>query len=185
MTHNRSSTRCMVILGRTYADGREADYRAVNALQAQYRITPLSVSAWGSDYQPVAPPVDANPGISMTDKPQQVILAMGSDGYFNWMSQRMCEAAPAHPAVQEEWKDLPTTALKKIEENQSSLGKQSNGWLVTKGLGAYKTDYLKRAVVAAFGWPANLQTDAVYPYTKVNAREKRHPSMASGQSRCT
>ena len=31
-----------------------------------------------------------------------------------------------------------------------------NGWVVTKGLGVYGTDYMKRAVVAAFGWPANL-----------------------------
>ena len=31
-----------------------------------------------------------------------------------------------------------------------------NGWVDPKGLGAYGTDYMKRAVVAAFGWPANL-----------------------------
>ena len=28
---------------------------------------------------------------------------------------------------------------------------------------------MKRAVVAAFGWPANLQEDAVYPYTEVDS----------------
>ena len=44
-----------------------------------------------------------------------------------------------------------------------------NGWVVTKGLGVYGTNYMKRAVVAAFGWPANLQQDAVYPYTKVDS----------------
>jgi hypothetical protein len=36
------ATRYMVILGRTYADGTEQDYKEVNALQAQYKITPLS-----------------------------------------------------------------------------------------------------------------------------------------------
>ena len=40
---------------------------------------------------------------------------------------------------------------------------------ITKGLGVYGTDYMKRAVVAAFGWPANLQDDAVYPYTEVDS----------------
>src|SRR5215471_393514 len=89
MQHIPSATRYMVILGRTYANGTDADYKAANALQAQYRITPLA--AWGKPYTPKAPPVDANPGISMTDKPQAVILAMGTEGYFNWMTKRMCE----------------------------------------------------------------------------------------------
>jgi hypothetical protein len=71
MTHYEFGSRYMLILGRTYANGSDADYRAVNALQAQYTITPLS--AWGKPYTPKAPPVDANPGISMTDKPQAVI----------------------------------------------------------------------------------------------------------------
>ena len=40
---------------------------------------------------------------------------------------------------------------------------------MTKGVGAYGTDYMKRAVLAAFGWPANLQQDAVYPYIEVDS----------------
>ena len=28
---------------------------------------------------------------------------------------------------------------------------------------------MKRAVAAAFGWPANLPEDAVYPYTQVDS----------------
>jgi hypothetical protein len=52
MKHFPIATRYMVILGRTYAD-------AVNELQAQYKITPLS--AWGKPYTPVAPPVNTYP----------------------------------------------------------------------------------------------------------------------------
>jgi hypothetical protein len=52
---------------------------------------------------------------------------------------------------------------------KNTLGEVVNGWVVTKGLGIYGMDYLKRAVVAAFGWPANRQEDAVYPYTEVDA----------------
>jgi hypothetical protein len=194
MKHISAATRYIVILGRTYADGTEADYKATNALQAQYRITPLS--AWGKPFTPVAPPVDANPGISMTDKPQAVILAMGTEGYFNWLSKRMCADSPAYPAdapalarfakigfepckpfalskldpaVQTALKDLPRTALDRIGANQKSLGVMVNGWQITKGLGQYGTDYMKCAVVAAFGWPANLQDDAVYPYTTIDA----------------
>lgn len=194
MTHIKSATRYVVILGRTYANGTDADYKIANALQAQYKITPLA--AWGKPFTPAAAAVDPNPGISMTDKPQEVILAMGTEGYFNWLSKRMCDAAPAYPAdgpmlakiakigiepckpfslakldpaVQAALKDLPKTALDKIGANQKSLGTEANGWLMTKGLGTYGTDYMKRAVVAAFGWPANLQDDAVYPYTTVDA----------------
>ncbi len=193
MKHIPIATRYMVILGRTYADGTEEDYKAVNALQAQYRITPLS--SWGKPFTYAAPPVNPNPGFSMTASPQQAILDLGTAGYFDLMAKLMGGAAPAaaedapmvasmarlgivpgqpfdmgklDPAVQAALKDLPQVALKKIEANKASLGVIANRWVVTKGLGIYGTDYLKRAVVAAFGWPANRQEDAVYPYTTVD-----------------
>lgn len=197
MKHILSATRYMVILGRTYADGTEKDYEAVNALQAQYKITPLS--AWGKPYtfQPGA--TNPNPGFSMTDKPQKAILDMGTAGYFNLLARLMGGPAPPakedapivaelakigitpgtpfdmsklDPAVQVALKDVPTEALKKIEANKENLGGMVDGWVITKGLGVYGTDYMKRAVVAAFGWPANLQDDAVYPYTEVDSGGK-------------
>ena len=198
MTHIPVATRYMVILGRTYADGTDPDYKAVNALQAQYKITPLA--SWGKPYTPKSPPVDPNPGISMTDKPQEVILAMGTKGYFDWLAKRMCKDAPAYaadapalarfakigiepckpfpmdkldPAVQVALKDLPKTALEKIGANQRTLGQVADGWQITKGLGVYETDYMKRGVVAAFGWPANLQADAVYPYAMVDSKGQK------------
>ena len=194
MQHTPIATRYMAILGRTYANGTEQDYTAVNELQAQYKLTPLS--SWGKPYAPVAPPVNPNPGFNMTAKPQEAILAMGTVGYFNLMAKLMDGIAP--PAaddapmlasmakigiapgkpfemskldapVQAALQDIPQSALKKIEANKDILGAIVNGWVVTKGLGTYGTNYLKRAVVAAFGWPANQQDDAVYPYTEVDA----------------
>jgi len=53
------------------------------------------------------------------------------------------------------------------------MGQVVDGWVITKGLGVYGTDYMKRAVVAAFGWPANLQDDAVYPYTEVDSEGQK------------
>ena len=76
------------------------------------------------------------------------------------------------PAVQAALKDIPETALKKIETNKESMGAVVNGWVVSKGLGTYGTNYIKRAVVAAFGWPANQEKDAVYPYTEVDWGQK-------------
>jgi hypothetical protein len=165
-------------------------------LQAQYKFTPLA--AWGKPYTPVAPPVNADPGFSMTDNPQSVILAMGTEGYFNMLARLMGGAAPPaaddtamlanmakigvvpgkpfemsklDPAVQAALKDIPQSALKKIEENQGAMGeKVAGGWVISKGLGSYgPTTYMKRAVVAAFGWPANQEVDAVYPSTEVDA----------------
>jgi hypothetical protein len=194
MKHFPMATRYIVILGRTYADGTDQDYKAVNDLQAQYKVTPLS--AWGKSFTPMAPPVNPNPGFSMTDKPQSAILAMGTEGYFNLMAKLMGGDAPPaaedapmlasmakigivpgkpfemsklDPAVQAALKDIPQSALKKIEGNKESLGAVVNGWVVTKGLGTYGTNYIKRAVVAAFGWPANQEKDAVYPYTEVDS----------------
>ncbi len=195
MKHIPAATRYIVILGRTYADGTEKDYKAVNALQARYKITPLA--AWGKPFKYTAPPVNPNPGFSMTDKPQEVILALGTAGYFDMMAKLMCKDSPAaaadapmlarmakiglepckpfelgklDPAVQAALKDLPQVALKRVEESKDkSMGQVVDGWVITKGLGVYGTDYMKRAVVAAFGWPANLQNDAVYPYTEVDS----------------
>ncbi|WP_246668431.1 MULTISPECIES: hypothetical protein [Bradyrhizobium] len=80
----------------------------------------------------------------MTDKPQTVILAMGTEGYFNLMAKLMASTVPAaaadapmlasmakigigpgkpfemsklDPAVQEALKDIPNIALKRIEAN--------------------------------------------------------------------
>lgn len=194
MTQVKSATRKMLILGRTYADGTDKDYKAVNALQAKLKVTPLS--AWGKPYTPKAPAVDPNPGFSMTAKPQEVILAMGTEGYFNKLADLMCKDAPPaaadapmlanmaklgiepckpfklanlDPALQAKLADLPQVALKEIGANQSTLGREVKGWTFTSGLGVYGTDYMKRAVVAAFGWPANLEKDAVYPYTLIDS----------------
>jgi hypothetical protein len=206
MRQIKCATRYMVILGRTYADGTDQDYATVNALQAQYKIVPLG--AYGKSYTYQAPPVNPNPGFSMTDAPQKVILDMDASSYFNMMARLMGSTAPPAredapmlarmakiglvpgqpfdmtklpPAVQAALKDLGTVALHRIEANKDSLGATVNGWVVTKGLGVYGTDYMKRAVVAAFGWPANLPQDAVYPYTEVDSSGRK----LSGANRYT
>lgn len=194
MKQIKSETRYMVILGRTYADGSDADYKTVNELQAQYKLTPLS--SWGKPFTYQAPAVDTTTGYDMKAKPQEVINAMDTSAYFNKMASLMCKDAPPapqdkailarmaklgiepckpfdlsklDPEVQAAIKDTGKQGFARIEANQEMLGRKANGWTITTGLGVYGTDYLKRAIVAAFGWPANLQEDAVYPYTFVDA----------------
>ncbi|MFT3812166.1 MAG: DUF1254 domain-containing protein [Acidovorax sp.] len=190
MTQVKSSSRYVVMLARIYADGTEADYNATNALQEKLEVRPLSALGKKNYQAPVAPVID--PGYSMTDKPQNVILGFGVEGYFQRMADLMCHDAPPvaedAPIVAEMAKigvvpckpfkldalgpevvgalaNLPQEALKTIDASRPALQNgNSNGWLYRTGTGRYGTNYMKRAVVAAYGWPSNLQEDAVYPY---------------------
>ena len=194
MKQIKSPTRYMIILGRTYSTGTEEDYKEVNALQAQYQGVPLS--SYGKPYTYVAPPVNPNPGFSMTDKPQQVILNMGVSEYFNRMATLMGSDAPPapedapivaemakigivpgqpfditklDPAVQDALTDLPKTTLAKIVAQATGGSKLINGWKVGGIMtGYYGTNYFARALIAAIGWPANLPQDATYPTTFVD-----------------
>lgn len=189
MQHVKSPTQHMVILGRTYANGTEADYKEVNALQAQYKLVPLS--AFGKPYTYRAPAVDPNPGFSMTEKPQKVIDDMDLSTYFGMMARLMGSTAPPaaedrvildrmamiglepgkpfdinklDPKVQDALKGVGKAAQQKIFAQRELSGTKQNGWLVPAAAGAYGQDYLQRALIAAFGWPANLSEDAIYPY---------------------
>ncbi|MBV8091908.1 MAG: DUF1254 domain-containing protein [Acetobacteraceae bacterium] len=194
MKHIRAATRYIAVIGRTYADGTDQDYQIVNDLQAKYAIVPLS--AYGKPYTPPPGVVDPNPGFSMTEKPQVVIDNMDTSFYFNMLARLMSGAAPpasedgpilarmakigivpGNPfdlskldtGTQAALKDVGKAGFQRIAANRNMLGERVNNWVITKGLGIYGTDYLKRAVVAAYGWPANRQEDAVYPYTDVDS----------------
>ncbi len=197
MSQIKAPTRFVILLGRTYADGTERDYKAVNALQAQYKLVPLS--AYGKPYKFEAPPVDPNPGFSMTDKPQQAIDALDVSAYFNLMAKLMGGAAPPapedapmvakmakiglepgkpfdlgklDPAVQAALKDVPRQASAKIFAGKDRMGTPVNNWQVPT-VGVFGTDYMNRAIWAAFGWPGgNLPQDAVYPSTLVDSEGK-------------
>jgi hypothetical protein len=83
------------------------------------------------------------------------------------------EMSKFDPATQAALKDLPQSALNKIEANRDSLGVKVDDWIVPMGLGTYGTNYIKRAAVAAYGWPANQQDDAVYPYIEVDSKGQK------------
>jgi hypothetical protein len=188
MTHIAFPTRYMVILGRTYAFGTKQDLAKVHALQAKYEVMPLS--AVGKHYTFKAPPVNPNPGFSMTEKPQTAILALGCTGYFDLMTNLMGSVAPPaaedapmlarmakigivpgqafdknklDPAVQNALMDVPKTALERIISHFDQLGKNENGWRVMLTGGRYGTNYLDRAAWAAMGWPSQLPSVSIYP----------------------
>ena len=95
MTHIKSPTRYMVILGRTYADGTEG----LSQSSTRGRTSTSSTrSAHAASPTLCGAAVDPNPGFSMTDKPQQVIDAMDTSTYFNMMARLMGDAPPLAPA---------------------------------------------------------------------------------------
>ena len=198
MTHMPFPTRYMVVLGRTYALDTPEDLAKVHALQDQYKVVPLS--AYGKPYTFVVPPVNPNPGVSMTEAPQKAISALGTEGYFNWMARlmgadarppaqdapmlaRMAEIGivPGKPfklakldsAVQAALKDVHEVALKRMNDAWAGLGKDKNGWRVTTVGGQYGTDYLERAAWASNGWPSQLPKVSVYPTTYVDSEGKK------------
>jgi hypothetical protein len=194
MTHISFPTRYMFILGRTYALVTKEDLAKVHALQAQYKIVPLS--AYGKSYTFKAPPVNPNPGISMTEAPQKAILGLGTTGYFNLMTKLMGSTAPPpaedaptlarmakigivpgkpfdpsklDPAVQAALKDVPEMAVKRMTAAYESLGKDVNGWRVTTVGGHFGTNYLERGAYALKGWPSQLPNVSVFPTTFVDS----------------
>ena len=133
----------------------------------------------------------------MTDKPQQVIGGMDAATYFNMMARLMGGAAPPAPEdapivarmakiglprasrstcrkldaeTQAALKKVPETAQATIFAKQSTSGFLRNGWHIPAAAGAYGTNYLARALVAAFGWPANLPQTPSIPMTPGTAK---------------
>lgn len=182
----KAPTSLVWIIGRTQTNGKE-DYAAVNAIQDQYKLTPLS--AWGKSYSPPDnAPVD--PSIDMKTPPVEQILKMDANAFFSRLNALMKGNPPAGadaealkrfaplgiaPGKPFDLKSLDPGAAKSLEDSvRSGLakmtaeakkphGKVINGWEFMSNLGTYGTDYLWRAVVALIGLGANLPDDAVYP----------------------
>ncbi len=173
------------IIGRTKTDG-PADYDAVHAIQAGYRITPLS--RWGKAPVPVAGTVD--PSVDMKTPPKEQVDRMGAAAYFaaaaeimktqrphltdNSTVQRMAriglepgksfDLAAVDPAVREALDGVPREAQALMAWKLKSLARVVNHWSMnTDTMGVYGNDYLKRAIVAQLGLGANQPQDAIYP----------------------
>jgi hypothetical protein len=187
-----SPTNMVWIIGRTQTNGR-ADYAAVRALKAQYRLIPLS--AWGKPY---VPPAEAlvDPSIGSATSPPDHVAKMSAQEFFASLARLMKENPPAPedapmlarlgrigvgptapfdpsrlaPGVEEAIERGVATARTQLAAGaQASFGESVNGWDVSMHLGRYGTDYAFRAGVALLGLGANLPEDAVYPLATVDA----------------
>jgi hypothetical protein len=189
----KSPTNIVWVLGRTYSTGTPADYAAVNAIQAQYKLTPLS--AWGRPYTP--PPGVVNPTWDTKDPVRDQVDAMDGATYFRLLAELMKtnpSAAADAPMVATmakigiaAGKDFDPAKLTQAQSAAIQAAPEpaqatimglmkevalTNGWSVFTKLGVYGTDYRLRALVTAIGLGANRPQDAIYPVGQVDADGK-------------
>jgi hypothetical protein len=193
----RSSTRYAWVLGQTQANGPD-DFAAVNALQADYKLTPFS--AWGKPYTP-PPNVPVDSTVDLETTPPDQVARMDAGTFFNRLAMAM-QDNPPYPedadytlvplmAALEKLKKLgiepgkpfdiskvdPAIArglAKAVKEvpikMQEGVAKMHNvhGWINMLNLGRYGTDYNTRAGVAYMGLGADMREDTVYPTAYVD-----------------
>jgi hypothetical protein len=182
------------IIGRIKTDG-PADYPAVNKIQAELKITPLS--NWGKVPVPVAGTVD--PSIDMTTPPKITVDTMPAEKFFAYAAE-ILKLQPPHitdqpivalmqrigiergksfdidkvdPAIKAGLETVPEDALKLMAWKLPSLAPVVNGWsMSTNTIGVYGNYYLKRAIVTQLGLGANLPEDAIYPLNLADETDK-------------
>jgi hypothetical protein len=192
VTHYKSPTGLVWILGRIYCTGTPADYAAVHAVQAQLSLVPLS--SYGKAYTPPAGTVD--PSLNQPGGVRDQVEAMTPAQYFSLLGDLLKTNRPEMPqdtAIVAEMKQLGLTpgqswdvsglaqsaqsaidaakpaAVNRIKAFATQGGiEMVNGWGVLKKAGIYGSDYLDRAFVAAVGLGANLPQDAIYPFTQAS-----------------
>ena len=173
------------IIGRTKTDG-PADYDAVQKIQADYKITPLS--EWGKTPKPVEAKID--PSVDIKTPPKTQVDTMSADKYFAYAAE-LFKLHPPHitdepiiaqmkrigiergksfdlskldPIVQKALTTAPEAAQQLMQWKLATLARVANGWSMnTDTMGVYGNYYLKRGIVTQQGLGANLVEDAIYP----------------------
>lgn len=189
----RSPTRFVWVNGQMQADGPK-DYAVVNALQKQYKLTPLS--AWGKPYTPPAR-VKVAGGVDTETPPLAQVRKMDSGAYFGRLARLMQDNPPAAADAPMVAKlkvlgiepgrpfDIDTIDAAAAKELRHAMGtfaklekgvkklKTENGWIVMpKDMGNYGTDYETRAGIALVGLGAIQPQDVVYPTAFIDGEDK-------------
>jgi len=181
----KSPTALVWALGRTYCTGTAEDYKAVHALQDQYKLVPLS--AYGKPYTPPKGVVD--PSVDARTAVREQVNRMDAGAYFKLLAALMKDNPPAaadapivakmaklgivpgkdfdagklDPVAAKALLAVPKAGFEAIAGNFMKMATPVNGWVVTTKTGIYGTRYLDRATITAVGLGANRPQDAVYP----------------------
>ena len=185
----RAPTNMVWIIGRTFARQTKEDLAAVNQLQRQYSLVPLS--AFGKEYTPAPGRID--PSIDMKTPVRDQVNAMDAKTFFDRLAMLMKENPPSRRDSQlvkrmasigivpgkpfDESKlgrhakailgDLP----KRAQERILAVGRDMdpiNGWHYQTNLGRYGKNFDLRAYTTYVGLGANLPQDAIYPIASVD-----------------
>src|SRR5262245_4864921 len=187
----RCPTRYVDVVGRTLCNGA-ADYEKVHAVQAGYRLTPLS--SWGKGRY-VPPKGKVDPNIDMKTTPPVQVDKMDAAAFFGRFSELLRDNPPgpfdypilhrlsrvgfkvgqsfdlrAQPAEMRDVFQRATDAGRKrvAQLGRKEAGEGGKGWVYSTHAGAYGVDYEYRAAVAYFALGENLPQDAIYPSLTVD-----------------
>ena len=195
MQQVKSPTSMVLLMGRTQVNSAKDGATAVKKIQEGYKLTPLS--AYGKPYTAPLGKVDAT--LEMKP-PNDIAIAMPASDYFNLLNKLMVANPPAaadslmlkklapfgigpgaafdasifSAAVQDSLKSMPEWAKNDMMQHGLEGGKLVNGWVTSRGLGSYGTNYQLRAGIAYGGLGANLDADAMYPSSSVDADGEKY-----------
>lgn len=185
----RCATRYGWVLVQMAAAGPQ-DFPAVHKLQAQLKLTPLSV--WGKPYSP-PDNVAVDPTVDLTLTPFDAVRLMTGEMFFARLAQLLVDNPPypadspmlsklkrlgvepgkpfnrstVDPAIIRGVNRVPPQIWLKFDTGPYAMP-NVNGWINLLNLGRYGTDYTTRAFIAYFGLGALTSDDCVYPTTLVD-----------------
>jgi hypothetical protein len=192
LTKIKAPTETVWIVGRTQQNG-PVDIPAVKAIQAQYKLTPLS--AWGTNYTPPTN-VSVDPNVDTKTPPVVQVANMNPATYYGKIATLMVSNPPSTldtPVVDQmarigltagtpfDWNGLNTTIQNAVAQGAKDGLAQVNAaglnppgavvvhnWSCNYHLGNYGTNYTLRAGVSNVGLGANLPEDAWYPISRLD-----------------
>lgn len=189
----RSPTNLAGIGGRTYCAG-PSDYAAVNRLQDQYTLTPLSTRGNKQYVPPTNVPLKKDVDGKTLVNVQ--VMSLTADQFFNNLN-RLLRTNPPYATDAAMLKKLAPLGIKPgatfssaafgpeaqkaieegvalgkaaLAEEAKKLGKIANHWMLTYDMGRYGARYAYRAAWTFVGVGGNVIEDAFYPLTTQDAR---------------
>jgi hypothetical protein len=190
----KSPTNMVWILGRTQTNG-PADYPAVHAIQAGFKLVPLSL--FGKQYVALEGVVD--PDADMKTPPVEEFQRMTGVEFLTALARLLTSNPPPDtdapmleklamigvipgqifdpskldPTVAKGLEGIVSRAIATLHEQAKAMGSAVNGWRIPKmDIGAFGIDYDTRAFIALIALGANLPADSLYPTTFVDGEGK-------------